>query len=252
MWWRHTQEWADKLSNEEFIRFFDECKQRHDTYYTKECREIVCHKSKSPCGLDVKRYSVRFIYDIIYPPNFWNNESCAISRIIDDDIKFHYESGAQDYMMRAVRPSAMLSFKEKENQYKGLYEPEKLYIWRLYLHDDDWIKKTTKCSLVAFLFKHENIETHYMSFMLLEKWERELVNVWDIKSAIEIIADKYVVPEKPKTEVTTTVQSSTVISDSVLDQITKDVEKLRNTKNAFIVEEIERSVKYINTLKKLL
>lgn len=243
MWRRYTQIEINRLSQNDFVSYFDKCAHNPEKCRTEEIREIR-HKQMK----DHEWYVVCFKYTIDYFPDFWNCEGYSITKEIEEDMPFDCEYYIKDYITHVVKPSVRLNKKESD-RYK-LDWAEHYTVWEIYLKEDEYLWKECQGKIICTAWDWKEGDRVTFDFIGSEGMDTH-IHLSIASSAIECAIERYG-NRKIKTEVTTTIQSSMVISDSVLDQITKDVEKLRNTKNAFIVEEIERSVKYINTLKKLL
>lgn len=241
--WRYTQEQINKMKQGDFVSYFGKCARNPEKCRTEEISEIR-HKQLK----DQEWYVVCFKYTIDYFPDFWNREGYSITKEIEEDMPFDCEYFIKDYITHVVKPSVRLNKKESD-RYK-LDCAEHYTVWKIYLKEDEWLWKECRGEIICTAWDWKEGEPVAFDFIGSEGQDM-YIHLSNASSAIKCAGERHG-NKKPKTEVTTTVQSSTVISDSILDQITKDVEKLRNTKNAFIVEEIERSVKYINTLKKLL
>jgi hypothetical protein len=207
---------------------------------TEEVREIR-HKQLK----DQEWYVVCFKYTIDYFPDFWNREGYSITKEIEEDMPFDRIPYVKDYLKYVSAPSIRLSKNDCDDF--GLKYSNHYTVWLINIKEEILPKEKYEGNIFASAYDLE--EYRSVGFTFIRKWYDWPYHLTIVSSVINKVTTH---SERREPQITTTVQSSTVISDSILDQITKDVEKLRNTKNAFIVEEIERSVKYINTLKKLL
>jgi len=231
---RYTQEKIGEMPINDILKLSQEGKCQLD-----EKRVIVkeTYDSKYRDDKEYTLFVVKFCYTLVLPETWiYEREVYYLEKY--DDVSFNTQKEAEKYIDMVYRPSTPID----DRSYQAFIKDEYADIIGGFV-DKPWHVRIVVNDTNNH---HRSVKSGSYGFYVGGFYECQGS---DIDSMIHTIKAIYGCPKDSKNVAEISEKQYKTVD---LDNLIRDVEELKNEKNKFIVNEIDRSTQYILTLKKLL